>query len=80
VTERYGVRAVGVDMVGLTLFMRMRWYSDCWRERRSVPGERRLCSRRVNRRATLRRARSGEPSVGNAVTVMIGVKCEDGST
>lgn len=54
----------------LTLFTRIRWYSDCWNERRSVPGERRLCSSLVNRRATLRRARSGEPSVGNAVTAM----------
>lgn len=55
-----------------TLATRRRWSSDLRRVRSSDPGERRLCSNRVNSRATLRRVRSGDSSVeGNAVTAII---------
>lgn len=48
----------------------MRWYSDCWSERRSVPGESRLCSSLVNKRATLSKAILGD-SAGNVDTAMV---------
>jgi hypothetical protein len=53
----------------------MRWYLDRRRVRSSAPGERRLYSRRVKRRAAFRRVRSGDsPAEGNADTAMLGIK------
>lgn len=60
--------------VYLTLVIRLRWNSDPRKVRTSEPGDRRLCSRRVNRRAVFRRVRSGEsPIDGNTVTVIMEV-------
>lgn len=50
----------------------MRWNSDLRRVRSSEPGTRRLCSRRVKRRETLSRVRSGDsPVAGKTVTAIL---------
>lgn len=87
---RHSIRSIGQTLSrslsvqriesGLTLVTRMRWNSDPRRIRSSDPGDRRLCSRRVKRRATFSSVRSGDsPTEGKAVTAMIaiGVKSED---